>query len=318
MSCNFNKITEDINEVCFTDCDCGTQDPCDSCGCCGNCGCGSCGCCNDCCNSKPTCSTPKAACCTGIKADRFDSSKAQTIIAYVDKIFDGKLRQGSALIESVDTITPVNAYTVNSQFSPINCCTGTTANITVGTTFVVESVESELLEINLVTLASNLVFINGATVPEALRLESNRYSIGLAQRNLVPLSNEEGAGTKSSLMLSGIGEWSYKARHKITGKANSQGQVNNFCITVENITSHTMTGLNSTLLIPEICIPSMNSRVQTVFDGKVTMLNPVITVTASTIANAAPIINVQSNIVITPEVVAEVIETQRVWMNVIM
>lgn len=269
-------------------------------------------------NCPKKCASP---CCTGLASPKFDPCKAQPMIVYVNRIFDGKIGPGSALVESITTETLAD-YRTEIQYNSCNgCCLNPTFNPGVGSVFNIECVESKLESFSLTTgpTVAN-TSVNGMAVAAVTIVNGNprQYSVTLGAANNVPnaLCECEGVGTKSSLVLSSISGFQYIAKHKISGKVTYQGQTADFCMTIRNLTSHQVTPTStSTLLIPEICIPDVNSQIFLEFQSNITLLNPSISITAAAATATTNNLVLSSSVIVSPEVIAEVILNTRVCVQ---
>lgn len=292
----------------------------------------SCDPCNTCCD------TLKGPCCTGITVNKFNPSQAETIFAYINRIFDGKIGPGSALVESITTSTI--PYTTQAQYTACgtNCCGTTNCTVGVGAVFTVENVVSELISLRVTTtIPAGSVFVNGTSIPNAPTNNGDgTYTVSITSANSVPNSlctnpqDKKCVGTKSTMMLNNIAGWTYLAQHTITGKVNYLGNMCNFCAVIKDNTTggantanggHTIpSATTSTMILQDLCIPSAQSQITLSFRGNITLLNPILSIQLQNPAdpNSATQLVLQANAIVTPEVVGEVVERTRACLQVML
>lgn len=280
-----------------------------------NCNCGSTGNVPSSTANFPCTTTPSSVCCQGLTIPKFNVAKAKTICGYIDRIYDQKIGQGSALFDVITTNT--TDYSISTVLTPqsANCCTP--CSIGAGATFFPADCQNSVL-LSLTTtipISSSQVLVNGATIPQLVQNSDGSYTAYLGTNNGVPVASCEaqGLGTRSTLMIQNVTSWTYTAETKLYGTMNYNGQSCNFVITVDNVSPQVTDTNSSTFIVQNLCIPSQKATINFNLTGSITLVNPNITYDSTN-----NIVVITANGVILPQINVEVLEKTKVCVQALL
>lgn len=247
-----------------------------------------CGCTHECQCNKPTpkpddCDNscaPVNNCCNGQKC-KFDSNKAKCVCTFMDVIFDEEIANGTTVFQFITATVP--NFIITSEFTQSGqCCNACAVDST--SVFTVDSVRTTIKSLVLqdptsVTLTNVLI---GGRPAISVTPDNGGFSAVVDPSVLDAACNCKNEGTNSNVLITGLSDWNYIARHELCGKVTTGGTVCNFKITAEN--SPTIPGTIPdalTFVASDVCLPentdSGEVRINVDFTGKGQLVNPVIT-----------------------------------------
>lgn len=261
----------------------------------------------------------------GLVFDISGSEMKDNICIYVDRVFDGKVCISGGLSDSLSIVTTttvvqnIPAYITKSQF--VNCKDGCNLRIGAGAEFFIENTKSEVINLSVDTIPNSNVLLEGIPPASIQPTEDNKYSMFL--NNSVPFippeCDNKNIGKNISVVFNNISNFRYIARHTLHGKVKYNGIWGKFCISAINnsaVASGALFPSTSTVpnrvsfVIPELAVPSKNSKIQFYFKGNCKLVNPLLTIRAVTSSSNEVVLT--SNLVIIPKVIVEVIEKTRI------
>lgn len=262
------------------------------------------------------CSSSTTNCCKGLSIPRFSVAKAQTICAYVNRIFDEQVGTGTALFGTLSTTLPSHSVTTILTNPNTACCQP--CQIGAGTSFTTNNcTTSQLLTLTPTTaITASQILINGVTVPNLTTNTDGTYTISVGTNNRIPSAycTLPNLGTPSTLMIQSAGPWQYTAQHDLYGTMNYNGQSCNFHVTVNNIDPSTIpNNATSTLMIQSLCIPTTSSTINLSLNGSLSLISPVLTYDTVTSS-----VQVTGSEVIVPKITAEVLQPTKVCFQAMM
>lgn len=257
--------------------------------------------------------------------DLNEDSEQENICIYVDRVFDGKVCISGALTDSLSIVTTTTIvqntppYITSSQF--INCKDGSNLSIGSGAEFFIENTQSEVIKLTVDTLPISDILLNGMQPSSLQSTTNNKFDMYLntSLPFIPPKYTLKNIGKNVSAIFNNISTWRYILRHTLHGKIKYNNQIGEFIISIINnvalnggalFPSTTSTPNRISFAIPELSVPSRESKLQLYFKGDSRLVNPKLFVRM--IPNRPTEVVLESNLVVIPKLILEVIEKSRI------